>query len=224
MKLKSKLKPQDITLYAVCMKDRPLRFDSKAKIVSVFGDEGDHADVNPYWAELSCMYSLWNNCSDNFFGIINYRRNWEEQYLSQVEEDTFYIPRHVTFPFSIRKQFSQGHGGGLDETVDFSLELARKGEIPFTEEMLAAAWDQPKFFETLLVMGPNERMHQYFDLVFDILLPIWEKHQDYFLTRVGYNKRGPAFLMERLMTAVFLNKEHFFGSKKVVECPFVLYR
>jgi hypothetical protein len=219
-----RLKPEDVTLYAVCMKNSPLRFDSRAKLVSFYGDEGEHADVNPYWAELSCMYSLWNNCSASFFGIVNYRRNWEEAVLSSLEDDTLYIPRHVTFPFSIRKQFSQGHGGGLDDTVEFSLELARQGRIPFTEEMLQEAWNQPKFFETLLVMGPNDVMHSFFDLVFDILLPIWEDHQDYFLDRTGYNKRGPAFLMERLLTAVYLNKEHFFGSQQVVECPFVLYR
>jgi len=219
-----RLKPEDVTLYAVCMKNSPLRFDSRAKLVSFYGDEGEHADVNPYWAELSCMYSLWNNCSASFFGIVNYRRNWEEAVLSSLEDDTLYIPRHVTFPFSIRKQFSQGHGGGLDDTVEFSLELARQGRIPFTEEMLQEAWNQPKFFETLLVMGPNDVMHSFFDLVFDILLPIWEEHLDYFLERTGYNKRGPAFMMERLLTAVYLNKEYFFGSQKVVECPFVLYR
>jgi len=219
-----KLKPEDVTLYAVCLKDRPVRFNSRAKIVSLLADEGENSDVNPYWAELSCMYSLWNNCSAPFFGIVNYRRNWEEQHLANLEDDTLYVPRRVVFPFSIRKQFSQGHGGGLDETVDFSLELARKKRIPIPEEMLLQAWEQPVFYETLLVMGPNSVMHDYFDLVFDILLPLWNTHRDYFLERTGYNKRGPAFLMERLLTAVYLNKEHFFGSQKVVECPFVLYR
>ena len=85
-------------------------------------------------------------------------------------------------------------------------------------------WGQPKFFETLQVMGPNSAMQKYFDVVFDILLPIWEDNKDYFLERTGYNKRGPAFLMERLLTAVFLNKEHFFGSQKIQELPFVVYR
>jgi len=219
-----KLKPEDVTLYAVCLKDRPVRFNSRAKIVSLLADEGENSDVNPYWAELSCMYSLWNNCSAPFFGIVNYRRNWEEQHLANLEDDTLYVPRRVVFPFSIRKQFSQGHGGGLDETVDFSLELARKKRIPIPEEMLLQAWEQPVFYETLLVMGPNSVMHDYFDLVFDILLPLWNTHRDYFLERTGYNKRGPAFMMERLLTAVYLNKEHFFGSQKVVECPFVLHR
>jgi hypothetical protein len=218
------VKPRDVTLYAVCLKDSPLRFDSQVNLVSFYGDQGEHADVNPYWGELSCMYHLWHNCNNPFFGVVNYRRNWEERCLATLEDDTLYIPRRVTFPFSIRKQFSQGHGGGLDDTVDFSLELAAEKRIPIPEEMLAATWEQPVFFETLLVMGSNERMHHYFDLVFDILLPIWEEHKEYFLDRAGYNKRGPAFLMERLLTAVFLNKEYFFGSKKVVECPFVLYR
>ena len=219
-----RVEPKDVTLYAVCLKESPLRFDSRAKLVSFYGDEGEHSDVNPYWGELSCMYSLWNNCSAPFFGIVNYRRNWEEQHLANLEDDTLYVPRRVVFPFSIRKQFSQGHGGGLDETVDFSLELAREKRIPIPEEMLLQAWEQPVFYETLLVMGPNSVMHDYFDLVFDILLPLWNTHRDYFLERTGYNKRGPAFLMERLLTAVYLNKEHFFGSQKVVECPFVLYR
>jgi len=168
-----RVEPKDVTLYAVCLKESPLRFDSKAKLISFYGDEGEHADVNPYWGELSCMYSLWNNCRAPFFGIVNYRRNWEEHHLANLEDDTLYVPRRVVFPFSIRKQFSQGHGGGLDETVDFSLELARKKRIPIPEEMLIQAWEQPVFYETLLVMGPNGAMHYYFDLVFDILLPIW---------------------------------------------------
>ena len=219
-----KIATKDVTLYAVCLEGSPVRFETNAKVIPFYGDQGEHADVNPYWAELTCMYSLWNDCNHPFFGIVNYRRNWEERFLSQLEDDTLYIPRHVTFPFSVRQQFSQGHGGGLDETVELSLELARENRIPLTEEMLLGMWNQPVFHETLLVMGPNEVMHKYFDLVFDILLPIWEEGKDYFLERTGYNKRGPAFLMERLLTAVFLNKEHFFGSQKIQELPFVVYR
>jgi hypothetical protein len=67
-------------------------------------------------------------------------------------------------------------------------------------------------------------MSKYFDIVFDILLPVWEEGLNYFLGLRGYNKRGPAFLMERLLTAVFLNKEHFFGNQKIKELPFVIYR
>lgn len=219
-----KLKGKDITLYAVCLEGSPVRFESTANIVSFYGDRGEHADINPYWAELTCMYSLWNECTDPFFGIVNYRRSWEERFLSEVADDTLYIPRPVVFPFSVQKQFSQGHGQGLDETVELSLKLAREKKIPLTEEMLLDMWGQRKFFETLQVMGPNEVMNQYFDVVFDILLPIWEEGKDYFMSRTGYNRRGPAFLMERLLTAVFLNKEHFFGDQKIKETPFVLYR
>lgn len=218
------MSPKDVTLHAVCLKHCPVRFTSKANIISFYGDEGKHADINPYWAELTCMYSLWNEYENPFFGIVNYRRNWEERFLSQLEEDTLYIPQHVTFPFSVREQFSQGHGGGLDETVQLSLELARKKRIPLTEEMLLDMWNQPLFHETLLIMGPNKAMGKYFDIVFDILLPVWEEGLDYFLGLRGYNKRGPAFLMERLLTAVFLNKEHFFGTQKIKELPFVVYR
>lgn len=219
-----KVPAKDIVLYAVCLENSHVRFKSSARVVPFYGDQGEHADVNPYWGELSCMYSLWNECTDPFFGIVNYRRNWEERFLNEAEDDTLYIPRPVTFPFSVQKQFSQGHGQGLDETVELSLELARKKRIPFTEEMLLQMWNQPKFFETLQVMGPNEAMHTYFDVVFDILLPIWEEGKDYFMSRTGYNRRGPAFLMERLLTAVFLNKEHFFGKQKIKEIPFVIYR
>ena len=219
-----KVPAKDVVLYAVCLENSHVRFETSARLVSFYGDQGEHADVNPYWGELSCMYHLWNNCTNPFFGIVNYRRNWEERYLSELEDDTLYIPRHVTFPFSVQQQFSQGHGGGLDETVNLSLELARNKSIPLTEEMLLEMWNQPKFYETLLVMGPNDVMQKYFDLVFDILLPIWEEGLEYFLDRGGYNKRGPAFLMERLLTAVFLNKEHFFGKQKIKELPFVLYR
>jgi hypothetical protein len=219
-----KLAAKDVFLYAVCLKDLHVRFDTNARVIPFYGDQGEHADVNPYWGELSCMYSLWNDCNKPFFGIVNYRRNWEEYRLSQLDDDTLYIPKHVVFPFSVQRQFSEGHGGGLNETVELSLELARDKRIPLTEEMLLEMWNQPKFCETLLVMGPNEAMQKYFDIVFDILLPIWEEGKDYFLSRVGYNKRGPAFLMERLLTAVYLNKEHFFGTQKIQELPFVLYR
>lgn len=219
-----KIQAKDITLYAVCLEGSPVRFDSNAKVIPFYGDQGEHADINPYWAELTCMYTLWNECENPFFGVVNYRRNWEERFINTTEDDTLYIPRHVTFPFSVQQQFSQGHGGGLNETVELSLELARDKRIPLTEEMLLEMWNQPKFFETLQVMGPNEVMHRYFDVVFDILLPIWEEGKEYFMSRSGYNKRGPAFLMERLLTAVFLNKEHFFGSQKIEEIPFVIYR
>ena len=219
-----KVPVKDVTLYAVCLENLQVRFETNARLIPFYGDQGEHADINPYWGELSCMYTLLDDCDNPFFGIVNYRRNWEERYLSQLEDDTLYIPRHVTFPFSVQKQFSQGHVGGLYETVEMSLELARDKRIPLTEEMLLEMWGQPKFFETLQVMGPNDAMQSYFDVVFDILLPILEEGKDYFLYRGGYNKRGPAFLMERLLTAVFLNKEHFFGSQKIQELPFVLYR
>jgi hypothetical protein len=91
-----KVPVKDVTLYAVCLENLHVRFETNARLIPFYGDQGEHADINPYWGELSCMYTLWNDCADPFFGIVNYRRNWEERTYpsSRMIPYTF----HVTSP------------------------------------------------------------------------------------------------------------------------------
>jgi hypothetical protein len=66
-----KVPVKDVTLYAVCLENLQVRFETNARLIPFYGDQGEHADINPYWGELSCMYTLWNDCADPFFGIVN---------------------------------------------------------------------------------------------------------------------------------------------------------
>jgi hypothetical protein len=60
---------------------------------------------------------------------------------------------------------------------------------------------------------------KYCSLVFETIMPIWEEHKEFCMSLEGYQQRSIAFMAERLITAIILNSEYFFGPGKVKEAP-----
>jgi hypothetical protein len=56
-------------------------------------------------------------------------------------------------------------------------------------------------------------------VLFDALFPIWDRHQDHFMTIDGYDTRAIAFIAERVMTAMVLHRERLFPGMKIETAP-----
>lgn len=175
---------------------------------------GNISCLNPWFGDLTLLYWTWKNAKEDYLGVCQYRRPWEEQDLLASEEDVLYVPSPAMFG-SVEQQYMECHS--VFNAPLFTRELAKQGRIPLTCEMVDEAWRQQKFYGCNMVRGPKELFDKYCSLVFATMMPLWEEHQELCRSFDGYQQRSIAFTAERLITAIILNSEYFFGPEKVKE-------
>ena len=121
------MRAEDHHLYVMCHGDNEPRYSSSASLhwmklgaESLSMDQQEkfnHAgwildntghnisSYNKWWSELTGIYWLINNATDEFIGNAQYRRQWRDEALEPSREDTLYIPEPEKFPFSIAQQY-----------------------------------------------------------------------------------------------------------------------
>jgi hypothetical protein len=172
--------------------------------------------LNPYLGDLTALYWIWQNTTDEHIGICQYRRPWIEEYIHSSEEDILYVPGFAVFS-SVEQQYMECHSAFAAPSI--TREFAKQGKIPLSFEMVDNAWRQQKFYGCNMARGPRNLFDKYCSLVFETIMPIWEEHKEFCMSLEGYQQRSIAFMAERLITAIILNSEYFFGPGKVKEAP-----
>ena len=221
-------------LYCCCIKDRPARFVPSAPMAQIIGgatylnpqekdrhvgflfdDSGDNIScLNPWFGDLTVLYWAWKNGEGDNLGVCQYRRPWNAEDLAASSPDLLYVPSHAIFT-NVELQYMQCHS--VFNAPLFTRELARKGKIPLSFEMVDQAWKQSWFYGCNMARGPKELFNKYCELVFAAVMPLWEEHAELCQSIGGYQQRTIAFAAERLITALILNHEFFFGPSKVKE-------
>lgn len=221
-------------LYCCCIKDKPARFTTSAPMTQIiagatyltkeersshagfiFDDEGGNIScLNPWFGDLTVLHWAWKNAADDFLGVCQYRRPWEEHDLVASEEDVLYVPTPAVFG-NVEQQYMDCHS--VFNVPSFSRELARQGKLPLSFEMVDHAWRQPLFYGCNMARGPKVLFDKYCELVFATMMPLWEEHQQLCQGITGYQQRTIAFAAERMITALIINKDYFFGPGKMKE-------
>lgn len=223
-------------LYCCCIDNCPPRFSSIAPMISVMAgatyleqgkkesyadqgflmdDEGENIScLNPWFGDLTLLYWAWKNSEADYLGVCQYRRPWEEQDLLSSEGGVLYVPPPAIFG-SVEQQYMDCHS--VFNAPSFSRKLAMEGRIPLSFEMVDQAWKQQKFYGCNMARGPKDLFDKYCSLVFETVMPLWEEYQGLCRSLSGYQQRSIAFTAERLITAIILNSDHFFGPNKVKE-------
>ncbi len=223
-------------LYCCCIDQHPPRFSSMVPMTPViagatylsddrrlsceqqgFGmdDTGKNIScLNPWFGDLTLLYWAWMNSSEDYLGVCQYRRPWVEEDLLTGEAEVLYVPPPAVFS-SVEQQYMDCHS--IFNAPLFSRELAKQGRIPLTHEMVDKTWRQQKFYGCNMARGPKALFDKYCALVFETMMPLWEEHQELCQSFSGYQQRSIAFTAERLITAIILNSEYFFGPGKVKE-------
>lgn len=221
------------TLYAVRMKDTPLRHQSvfpmrtivahgsslstkeKERLFAAeacfFDDEGASSIsvLNPWWGELTAVHWLVNNCEDEWMGNCQYRRSWNEAELFTLQAGKLYLSTPCNFGCSLAQQFMGGH---QFPGVEMTMALANKGKLPFTAEEMAEVWNSSLFQGGPMAVGENNNYKKLMNVLFDCLWPIWEAYGNDIQQIKGYDGRAIAFLSERLLSGIIQKRHKFLGN------------
>lgn len=226
------MEAKDWTIYAARLPGQNMLYDSACTLVPVVvnshglseedkkkvHDNGEVLDseginistLNPYLCELTAIYwSIFNSKAD-YIGSAHYRRKWRDSGLASSKEDVLYVPPPLTLHCSLKKQFIESHGGIDGHAI--SREVAAKQNLALSPEDLDEVWNQNQFYCCLMARGPREIYKKFMNILFEMVFAIFINYPPKELDRLGpYNKRLVAFIAERMLTALVLNKERLFG-------------
>ena len=230
---------KDDTIYAVCIPGEKVRYESKSRIIPIMGgsalltleeqnellqkgykldnDNTRLSKLNRYWGELSCVEWILLNATDAHIGNAQYRRGWIEPDNDWYEENTLYVPEPANFSITLEQQFYGGHQSF--DAPAMTRELADSGEWVFSRKEIDQVWSQKDLFGCNMARGPIAHYKVFMNLLFSALLPLWEKHQDFFLSIEGYDKRAIAFIAERIMTGIILHRDKLLPGMNIQTAP-----
>lgn len=233
------MKAEDHHLYVMCHGDHEPRYSSMASLHWMkLGAESlpmsellrlNHAgwvldntghnisSYNKWWSELTGIYWLVNNATDEFIGNAQYRRQWRDDALEPSREDTVYIPEPVNFPFSIAQQYREGHKGM--NGIEAALWAADKGMMPISREDLEKAFNQNVFFGHIMARGYHANYCEIMQTLLDCMWPIWDNYQKQIKQIEGYNCRYISFLSERIFTALVLHRDKVWPGVNIETAP-----
>ena len=180
-------------------------------------DEGDNISfLNSYFGDLTVLYWAWKNAPDDHLGVCQYRRPWTDEGLLATQRDVLHVPGHAMFG-NIEHQYNSCHA--VFPAPELTRDLARRNRIPLSYEMVDNTWRQGVFYGCNMVRGPRELFDKYCEIVFATVMPLWEENKELCMSLTGYQSRSIAFAAERLITAIILNADYFFGPGMVAEAP-----
>lgn len=221
---------QNLTLYCNCFRNHPHRasqFDQRNLMCGAsglsdeekqwlqsqgywFDDSGDNiSNFNRYLGDLTGLYWVWKNTTDSLVGTNQYRRMWDTDHIKslQIDPDTLYILQRVQFDQSAYNQYVHWHGQwGMD-----LLQSSTGRQL-----MDPTHTDQLKHIDYLHCNNMFFAARPLFDQVcaklFDIVLPLYHSVAHVLPTAPANQTRTLAFLAERILTLMFVNSNHYFGS------------
>lgn len=231
--------PSDSTIYAVCIPGEKVRYEARSHIAPIMGgachlkdherawlrSEGYQFDdedaflspLNSQWGELTCIHWMINNAKEPNIGNAQYRRNWVEPNDQWYEEDVLYVPEAAEFGCSLEQQFYGGHRDF--DAPAICRELAATGNWLFSTEENEAIWAQNRFIGCNMARGSNQNYKQFMTVLFNALLPIWNKHEKHFMKIKGYDKRALAFISERIITGIVLYRDKILPGINIATAP-----
>jgi len=227
------------TIYAVCIPGERVRYTAQSRIVPIMGgshslskeereslrnegyvfdDEGALlSSLNNRWGELSCVHWMILNASEDIIGNAQYRRNWLEPSVEWYSPETLYVPEPAQFSCSLQEQFYGGHSSF--DAPAITREFADSGNWLFTREEIDQIWKQSSFIGCNMARGNKQDYKRFMTVLFNGLIPIWEKHKESFLSIDGYDKRAIAFIAERLITGMVLCRDRILPGMNIATAP-----
>jgi hypothetical protein len=172
---------------------------------------------NKWWSELTGIYWLVNNATEEFIGNAQYRRQWADEGLEPSSPLVVYIPEPERFGFSIARQYREGHVGM--DGIEQALLAADRGQMPITREELELAFNQNIFFGHIMARGAHVNYCEIMQTLLDCMWPIWDNCQEQIRQIEGYNCRYISFLAERIMTALVLHRDKVWPGISIETAP-----
>jgi hypothetical protein len=172
---------------------------------------GGISRLNPFFCELTAihwMLDALDSSALHYIGNAHYRRHWAEGDWS-LGRDELVVSEPFCFPQGVESQFLSSHRNFPAAAITVS--LAERGLLPFSPLEMRELWRQPYLYGLLMARGPSAYYKQFMQLLFECLWPIWNEHKDEIVGMDSYNRRMIAFIAERMMTGLVLQRDKFFS-------------
>lgn len=229
---------KDLTLYCNCFpghlnRDRQfnqknlmcgstnLSFEERSLLLSngfCFDNDNDNiSHLNHWLGDLTGLYWVWKNTNDEIVGTNQYRRFWDNDTINNIEfkDDTLYVSNPYNFGrVSAAEQFVMYHGTiGLDILNN----AAMNGKISIKPEMIQTLTQVGCLSGCNMFFGSRKVFNKTCEILFEIIFELYEGTK-YALPyiQVPNQHRLLAFLSERILNIIYLNKNHFYDKIDVV--------
>lgn len=183
--------------------------EGKKKLGYLVDNTGDNISIkNPNFCELTGLYWIWKNCSDEYKGLVHYRRFFGKNNFSSKEKDIYSYEEllemtkdaDIILPFI--ETFKQNAKDELllqccTEEIFMKLDKIVKEKYPEYGNVFDAYFSNNKSSLFNMMFCKKEIFDQYCSWLFDILFEL-EKNVD-LSTLNDYQKRLYGFLSERLL-------------------------
>jgi hypothetical protein len=224
------MKPSDLTVYAVSPHGTPIRYTTEATLVPLcahattlekvkrqeleesgwlFDDYKDNiSTLNPWFAELTGIFTIIHYGSPGLIGNAQYRRRWKEDALAPSDENMLYVPGPAIFGCSVAEQMAAGHSSFDGRAM--MLEATTSWGYPLGSQDIEKVLNQNYFYGCLMARGPSDQYKIFMKMLLRCLTPIWRTHKEQIMKIEGYDRRAMAFIAERMMTALIMHRGKLF--------------
>jgi len=175
----------------------------------VFDDSGVNISaLNGVFGDLTATYWVWKNSNYDVVGTSQYRRFWDDSIGDlDFKENTIYVQDPRVLDDTIRNQYIGSHGELGLKILD---ELALNNKIKLTPDMLQKTYSLRYLYSCNMFIAHKPLYDKFCEILFEIVFEIFNSYEDVIKKLDPYNRRLPAFVSERVLTALIVNKEHFF--------------
>ena len=182
----------------------------------VFDDSNENiSNLNWAFGDLTATYWIWKNSEYDIVGTSQYRRFWHADVESmEFSKNTLYVQEPVHLgESSIKDQYIRWCGPLGISILD---ELSEKQRIPLTREMLDKTYSMDHLHSCNMFIAHKETYNQFCEILFDIVFKVFDEMGDSLKMLDIQQRRMPAYLAERIVMALIVNKEHFFPGLEIV--------
>jgi len=178
--------------------------------------------MNYTFGDLTNSYWVWKNAKEEWVGLTQYRRFWLEHQVAKIDwnPNTIYIAQPQEW-HSVMSQFIENHGVyGIQKLF----ESAMRPESKLKHDHVNMLNNVYTMYPYNMLFAHKELYDKVCAVQFDILFDVYERSKEHIQGLDNYQRRMIAFLSERLLSTLFINKKYFFGdavNTEVVEMIWV---
>jgi hypothetical protein len=180
--------------------------------------------LNHLLGDLTGLYWIWKNTTDEFVGTNQYRRFYDDNQLSSLfplDKNTLYVSDFLTFGESSWNQYIASHG---ELGINVLKKASQLKSIPLTETMINSLYHTNKLSSCNTFFAHRTLFDKTCALLFEIIFELY-RGSKYLLefTQFGLHtgrdpndKRLLAFLAERILNIIYIHKNYFFGNVNII--------
>lgn len=186
------------------------------------------SDLNKWFSQLTGIYWVWKNTSDEIIGINTYRIFWDNNpkitnlankiYAIKFNLKESLYSQYVT-SCSINSRIEYING------LNLLYALSKKKHNWFSTDLLNKSYSTNILYPFLMTISKKHIFDRICEILFDIVFDLWNNHQEYFLEFIYQTNNFRVFdvLGERILTIILLNIKYFV-NKNIEVVPSNFYQ